>query len=41
MEYWARSNAGPAQPEVESKKEKSIKPQASSIKPQASRNEHN
>ncbi len=30
MEYWARSNAGPAQPEIE--EEKSFKPQASSLK---------
>jgi len=32
MEYWARSNAGPAQPEIEEEKEKSLKPQASSLK---------
>ena len=28
LEYWARSNAGPAQPEIEEEKEKSLKPQA-------------
>jgi len=32
LEYWARSNAGPAQPEIEEEKEKSLKLQASSLK---------
>jgi len=30
LEYWARSNAGPAQPEIEEEKEKSLKLQATS-----------